>query len=696
MHGLRISDALSHLLCSAAGRHASVSRMIRGLLHMKSKFIKYVRLFSTRKCLLALADSFILTASALIANFFLALTGAGLASDVLIIPMVIGTICSFAFLFIWGAYSKMWRYFRGKDYLSCVFGVLCGLSAMFLFTRILEMRIPVAFMLAYFTISVTGVCLFRLVFRRTFIEVAEICKHSVQYKRTMIIGGGSACKMLLTEIENARKTPRSGDQVSAQYLPVCIIDDDRSKVGKEILGIEVVGTTADLAHFAKKMEIEQIICAMPSAAEEDRTRVLNICSKTDLPVKTIPFIGCLIFDEQNPSLLNQVRDIKIEDLLGREPVTFDNKDIRKFISGKVCMVTGGGGSIGSELVRQIAKYSPKQVIIVDIYENNAYEIQQELVMEYGDSLNLVTLIASVRDYFRMSQIYEKYKPQVVFHAAAHKHVPLMEVSPMEAIKNNIVGTFNVATLAQFHNVEKFVMISTDKAVNPTNVMGASKRCCEMIVQYLAQQHEGKTEFVTTRFGNVLGSNGSVIPLFKKQIEQGKPVTVTHPDVIRYFMTIPEAVALVMESAAIAHGGEIFVLDMGEPVRIVTLAENLIRMYGKVPYKDVEIQFVGLRPGEKIKEELLMDEEGLRKTANKLIYIGKQIDIDIQTFGMKLGVLRDAAQQNNEAIAVSALHKMVPTFTTPEAYNQGEMARQKAARRNQTELYDDTQGALAAV
>ena len=546
--------------------------------------MKYVRTFTTRKCLLALADSFTLTAAALITNFILSLHGAGLASDVLVIPMTIGTICSFAFLFIWGAYSKMWRYFRGKDYLSCVFGVLCGLSSMFLFTRILEMRLPLAVLFTYYFVALAGVCLFRLIFRRTFIEVAEICKHSVQYKRTMIIGGGSACKMLLTEIENARASHNTGDKISAQYLPVCIIDDDRNKVGKEVMGIEIVGTTADLAHFAKKMEIEQIVCAMPSAAEEDRTRVLNICSKTNLPVKMIPFIGCLIFDDDHPSLLNQVRDIKVEDLLGREPVKFDNKDIKRFISGKVCMVTGGGGSIGSELVRQIAKYSPKQIIIVDIYENNAYEIQQELVMEYGDKLNLVTLIASVRDYFRMNQIYEKYHPQVVFHAAAHKHVPLMEVSPMEAIKNNIVGTFNVATLAQFHDVEKFVMISTDKAVNPTNVMGASKRCCEMIVQYLAQQHEGKTEFVTTRFGNVLGSNGSVIPLFKKQIEQGKPVTVTHPDVIRYFMTIPEAVSLVMEAASIAHGGEIFVLDMGKPVRIVTLAENLIRMYGRCRIK----------------------------------------------------------------------------------------------------------------
>ena len=290
-------------------------------------------------------------------------------------------------------------------------------------------------------------------------------------------------------------------------------------------------------------------------------------------------------------------------------------------------------------------------------------------MEYGKDMNLVTLIASVRDYHRMNQIIEKFAPDVIFHAAAHKHVPLMEGSPMEAIKNNVVGTFNMATLAHIHRVKKFVMISTDKAVNPTNVMGASKRCCEMVVQYMAQQKGNYTDFIVTRFGNVLGSNGSVIPLFKRQIEQGKAVTVTHPDIIRYFMTIPEAVSLVMEAASIAHGGDIFVLDMGQPVKIVTLAENLIRMYGKVPYRDVEIKFTGLRPGEKIKEELLMNEEGLQKTKNKLIFIGKQLEIDAQTFLPQLSELKKAAEQDNEEVAVKALHRIVPTFTTPEEFNK---------------------------
>ncbi len=495
--------------------------------------------------------------------------------------------------------------------------------------------------------------------------------YSSQMKRTMIIGAGQACKMLLTEIFNAQKSDYTDDKYSAQFEPVCIVDRDKNKLGTDVLGVKVVGTNTEIPSLVKEYDIEQIILAIPSLTEAERKAIIDICNETKLPLKIVPFIGTLILDD-SATLLGQVRDIKVEELLGRDPIKFDNADIRNFIKGKICMVTGGGGSIGSELVRQIAKYDPKQVIIVDIYENNAYEIQQELIMDYGDSLNIVTLIASVRDYYRMNQIFEKYKPQVVFHAAAHKHVPLMEASPMEAIKNNVVGTFNVATLAQFHNVEKFVMISTDKAVNPTNAMGASKRCCEMIVQYLAQQHEGVTDFVTTRFGNVLGSNGSVIPLFKRQIEQGRPVTVTHEDIIRYFMTIPEAVSLVMEAAAIAKGGEIFVLDMGQPVKIVTLAENLIRMYGKVPYKDVPIIFTGLRPGEKIKEELLMDEEGLQKTDNKLIYIGKQIEIDEESFAERLYRLKDAAQENNEEVAIQALHEMVPTFITPEEFNKKEL------------------------
>lgn len=618
--------------------------------------------FKFRKIALAIADAFIIAISSMITGYMI-----GESRKVIGISVVISTICCLLALFVCGAYSKLWRYFKSKDYLSCVYGVLIGMSLSCVIYAVVVDKVYLKYSIIHAVISIIGICLFRYLFKTTFIKLTKTGEMS-NCKRTMFIGGGKAAQMMLKEIHNARASVYEEEKEAAIYNPVCIIDDDDAKIGTTIEGVLVVGKTQEIDKYVKEYKIDQIIFAIPSCLEEERQRILNLCSATKVAVKIIPFISNLLLDAEEPTLINQIRDIKVEDLLGREPIKFDNRDIKNFINGKVCMVTGGGGSIGSELVRQIAKYNPEQVIIVDIYENNAYEIQQELLMEYSGELNLVTLIASVRDYYRINQIMERYKPQIVFHAAAHKHVPLMEVSPMEAIKNNIIGTFNVATLAQYHEVERFVMISTDKAVNPTNVMGASKRCCEMIVQYLSQQKEGKTEFVTTRFGNVLGSNGSVIPLFKRQIEQGKPVTVTHPDIIRYFMTIPEAVSLVMEAAAIAQGGEIFVLDMGQPVRIVALAENLIRMYGKVPYKDVPIEFTGLRPGEKIKEELLMNEEGLEKTSNKLIYIGKQIDIDESTFAEKLSYLRDVAKKNDEKLAIQALHDIVPTFVTPEEFN----------------------------
>ncbi|MEE1043113.1 MAG: nucleoside-diphosphate sugar epimerase/dehydratase, partial [Clostridia bacterium] len=351
----------------------------------------------------------------------------------------------------------------------------------------------------------------------------------------------------------------------------------------------------------------------------------------------------------------------VNDLLGRPPITFDKTVIQKLIKGKVCMVTGGGGSIGSELVRQIATFEPEQVIIVDIYENNAYDIQQELLMEYGDKLNLTALIASVRDYDKLESLFSEFKPQLVFHAAAHKHVPLMEDSPAEAIKNNIFGTYNAAVLAEKYDVEKFVLVSTDKAVNPTNVMGATKRCCEMIIEYMKQKTTANTEYVAVRFGNVLGSNGSVVPLFEEQIKNGGPVTVTHPDIIRYFMTIPEATSLILQAASFARGGEIFVLDMGEPVKILSLAENVIRMNGKRPYEDIKIEFTGLRPGEKLFEELLMSEEGLTKTTNNKIFIGTQTEVDVEKFNSQLDILRECAMKNDGEESVRALEQIVTTF-----------------------------------
>ena len=645
-------------------------RFIKKIIH---KFGILFTSFRLRKRLLALADAFIVLVSGLIVNLPLPFFAERIERPVLFSYLMLCAFCCFACQLLFGAYNKLWRYFNLRDYLSCIKGILFGnIVACFLFFFITE-HIFIEFAIATALLATFSVCLFRYMFKGTFITLVNTGLAQGHKKRTMIIGAGDACRVLLREIRRLEQPAESGAVGAAEnytIYPVCLIDDDRYKIGKYVDGILVAGGTSDIVKLARLEHIEQIIFAIPSCPPKDRAVILDLCSKTNLPVKVLPFVGSLqdVNEAEKTNYIAQIRDIKVEDLLGREPIKFDNSEIRGFIEGKVCMVTGGGGSIGSELVRQIAKYDPKQVIIVDIYENNAYEIQQELVMEYGNSLNLVTIIASVRDYFRMSQIFKKYKPEVVFHAAAHKHVPLMENNPMEAIKNNVVGTFNMATLSLSNNVKKFVMISTDKAVNPTNVMGASKRCCEMIVQYFAQEKDCCTEFVTTRFGNVLGSNGSVIPLFKRQIEQGKPVTVTHPDIIRYFMTIPEAVNLVLEAASFAQGGEIFVLDMGQPVKIVTLAENLIRMYGKVPYKDVEIKFTGLRPGEKLLEELLMGEEGLQKTKNKLIYIGKQIPIQ-ESFVTQLWQLKNAAQQNDDKTAVAALHRIVPTFTTPEEFNK---------------------------
>ena len=630
--------------------------------------------FRIRKRILAMADAFIVVVAGLFANFVLPLVAAPIDRADQFAIFLLSVILCFSSLLYFGAYNKLWRYLNRSDYLSCVNGIVVGIFSTQVFFYIISNNLHWQFALMQAILASIGVCLFRFMFRNAFISLVNTGRIEGRKKRTMIIGAGNATKLLLDEIRFSTKDAENGIATSAaaEIYPVCLIDDDRYKIGKPFENVLVAGGTSDIPKIAKLENIEQILFSIPSCPPKDRQTILDLCSKTGLPVKVLPFIGTLLDSSSigngSTNFATQIRDIKVEDLLGRDPITFDNKDIRAYIENKVCMVTGGGGSIGSELVRQIAKYNPKQVIIVDIYENNAYDIQQELVMEYGKSLNLVTLIASVRDYFRMNKIFKTYHPEIIFHAAAHKHVPLMENNPMEAIKNNVIGTFNMATLAMFNNVKKFVMISTDKAVNPTNVMGASKRCCEMIVRFMSMQKDSNTEFVVTRFGNVLGSNGSVIPLFKRQIEQGKPVTVTHPDIIRYFMTIPEAVSLVLEAASIAQGGEIFVLDMGMPVKIVTLAENLIRMYGKVPYKDVPIKFTGLRPGEKIKEELLMNEEGLKKTKNKLIFIGKQIDIDTSKFVNELWKLKNAAAENDDAIAIRALHEIVPTFTTPEKFN----------------------------
>ncbi len=626
--------------------------------------------FNAKKILLMLSDALIIAALGVLINLVLMWTdiardvsGAGALQmnwSTLTLVVAVEVMFSFFTLFVSGAYAFFWRLMGKHEYLACFVGSTLGmgLSMAFLyFFGVFDGHFPYVFFIAQYlavTLSMLG---FRVVAKRTIIGLTEAGR-SENYQRTLIIGAGRAATLLLTDIENAKKDPNNP---SRNLLPVGLVDDDRSRLGDKIMGVPVLGTSADIPALCEQSNISLIVFAIPSCLEEDRQRILALCSKTKCRIKMVPYLSQLLFDDGKPQLLSQVKDIHIEDLLGREPITFDREQTEAFIRGKVVMVTGGGGSIGSELVRQVAKYNPKQIIIIDIYENNAYDIQQELLLEYGDSVDVVTLIASVRDHDKMDMIFATYKPQVVYHAAAHKHVPLMETCPEEAVKNNVFGTFNIATLAEKYEAEKFIMISTDKAVNPTNVMGATKRCCEMIVQYKAQ-HTEKTDFVTTRFGNVLGSNGSVIPLFRRQIESGKPVTVTHPDIIRYFMTIPEAVSLVLQAGAMAQGGEIFVLDMGEPVKITTLAENLIRMYGKVPYRDVEIKFTGLRPGEKLFEELLMNEEGLKSTANKKIFIGNQIAINEEELLTKLSVLQQAADKNDSEAVVEILSDIVPTFS----------------------------------
>lgn len=473
-----------------------------------------------------------------------------------------------------------------------------------------------------------------------------------KHDRVMIIGAGSAGQALIKEMINSNK-------IHTQV--VCIIDDNPDKNGRVLEGIPIVGNRYTIPEMVRKYEVNRIIYAIPTVHGKDRKEILNICKDTGCRLQTVPGVYQLVNGEVSVSKL---RNVEITDLLGRAQVQVNMDEIFFSIKGKTLLVTGGGGSIGSELCRQIAAAGPKQLIIFDMYENNAYEIQQELKRKYGSKLNLTVLIGSVRNTNRVRDIMQTYRPDAVFHAAAHKHVPLMEDSPNEAIKNNVMGTYKTAVAAARAGVKKFVLISTDKAVNPTNIMGASKRLCEMVVQMMNRQCPN-TDFVAVRFGNVLGSNGSVIPLFKKQIEAGGPVTVTDKNIIRYFMTIPEAVSLVLQATHYAKGGEIFILDMGEPVRIDDMARNLIRLSGYTPDVDIKIEYTGLRPGEKLFEELLMAEEGMQETPNKLIHIGKPIEMDDAIFKKKLRQLDEAAFQESDKIK-EIVAQVVPTYHPEKA------------------------------
>ena len=512
---------------------------------------------------------------------------------------------------------------------------------------IAKLNMPRSYWFLYAAFLIGGTVCTRFSYRliRHIRNLTRDKKYGEKRSRVMIVGAGSAGDMLIREI------------VTSQYVHKeigCVIDDDPELKGKTIRGQRIVGGRDKIVEAARQYSIDEIIIAMPSISKKQTAEIATVCNQTGCKVKIVPGMYQFVTNELTVSKL---RHVEIEDLLGREPVKVDLSKITGYLKDQTVLVTGGGGSIGSELCRQIAAAGPRRLVIVDIYENNAYDIQQELKKKYP-KLNLVVLIGSVRNTNRMNTIFETYLPDIVFHAAAHKHVPLMEDSPNEAIKNNVFGTLKTVQAADRYGVERFVLISTDKAVNPTNIMGASKRICEMIVQ--AYSRRSQTEFVAVRFGNVLGSNGSVIPLFKKQIQEGGPVTVTHPDIIRYFMTIPEAVSLVLEAGSSAHGGEIFVLDMGDPVKIVDLAKNLIRLSGYVPNEDIMIEYSGLRPGEKLYEERLMEEEGLQMTENKRISIAKPIEMDDEAFFNALVELKDAVYKETGTVR-EMVQDIVPTY-----------------------------------
>lgn len=553
-------------------------------------------------------------------------------------------------------YAILWDYSIPLDYLRLIFATAVSIFIFYVVKRSFDASFIAPFNLQdvidIFFITLAFVFLVRVIqrLRKKPSKNSELFEGGI-----MVIGAGSAGRMIINDIHANKK--------SVRYKVKCVVDDDQTKIGQYICGVKVVGKTSDIITVAKDYKIDTIVFAIPSCSAEEKSRILKLCQLTDCKVRTIPSVYQLISDDAVN--INNIRKIEIEDLLGRDPIDIHVESIINYVENKTVLVTGGGGSIGSELCRQIAIHNPKQLIIFDIYENNAYDIQNELIRTYPN-LDLKVRIGSIRDVQRLESIFEQFKPDIVYHAAAHKHVPLMEDSPNESIKNNVFGTLNVVKCADKFGVNKFVLISTDKAVNPTNIMGASKRICEMIIQ--TYNNHSDTEFVAVRFGNVLGSNGSVIPLFKKQIESGGPVTVTDPNIIRYFMTIPEAVSLVLQAGASAKGGEIFVLDMGEPVKILDLAENLIKLSGFKPYVDIKIDFTGLRPGEKLYEEKLLSEEGLTRTNNRLIHIGRPLEFDEEFFINTLNEMQELMSDDSCNIR-AYVKKIVPTYIYTENINK---------------------------
>ncbi len=562
--------------------------------------------------------------------------------------LLIVNVC-FALIFIsFKLYDKIWRYAEAEDFFYAALATFCANVVFFVVTALDGIRMSPRMYFIFLITSVLSIFMFRVLYRVNRLIDNVSTDGGKPKKRMLIVGGGDSTALLLREISR---------HALGEYYPVAIVDDDSEKIGRKLMGVKIEGSTYQILEICEKFKVEVILFSINSITTAERRRILDICAKTNLEVRIIPDIYQAM--TSGTSIDSAIRKVKVEDLLGREPIIFDKNQYGGYLIGKTVLVTGGGGSIGSELCRQIAELGPKRLIVLDVYENNAYEIQQELKMKFGGKLDLSVEIATICDKKELEEIFKTEEIDVVFHAAAHKHVPLMEKNIEEAVKNNVFGTLNLLECSDKYGIQKFVQISTDKAVNPTNVMGATKRICEMLIQM--KDKESKTEFVAVRFGNVLGSNGSVIPLFEEQIKKMGPVTVTHPDIIRYFMTIPEAVSLVLTAGGLARGGEIFVLDMGAPVKIKDLAENLIRLSGFIPGEDIKIEYTGLRPGEKLYEELLMDEEGIQKTKSEKIYIGHPIDLDPETLKSDLQHLANLCTAEDNAAIEKMLLKIVPTF-----------------------------------
>lgn len=605
---------------------------------INNKLIKFVWLF---------IDLLTITASLLI-SFCLVYSHEQLTAN-FIYPIILYIIANSLSFSYFKCYSNLWKYAAEEELISIVIGSVIYVVPLAILINYLGFNLSIWFYLVNTTIVIFFTGGTRLIYR-TVLKIINHIKIDKNAKKILIIGAGDAGAIVIDELYN---------NPSLRKQPIAILDDDENKYGMRIRNVPVVGNTKDIEKIVKAQEIDEIIFAIANIPREDKLRIISNCNKTKCKIKTIPGIYEIIEGKIN---IKSIRNIDINDLLGRDQIEIEFKDINMYIKNKVVLVTGGGGSIGSELCRQIASFNPKRLIILDNYENNAFEIQQELIRKYKDKIKIDTVIASIREEVRMRKIFEKYVPDIVFHAAAHKHVPLMEENPTEAIKNNVFGTLNIANLAHEFGVLKFILISSDKAVNPTNIMGASKRIAEIIIQNLNKRSD--TEFISVRFGNVLGSNGSVIPFFKKQIEEGGPITVTHKDITRYFMTIPEAVTLVIQAGAISNEGDVFVLDMGEPIKIVDLANNLITLSGLEPNVDIKIEFTGLRDGEKMYEELFTEDEVLKDTKYKKIFITEVLGIDEDKLNKNLNMLRYIVEneEDNEEFIEAIIKNIVPNYS----------------------------------